>query len=314
MCFVEVGSTMLTEEQLEERLNYITGSDASAICGKSRYKSNLQLWMEKTRRSHQEDISQAPHIIFGNYMEDGVARWFSEITGKPVVESHEMLIHKEHLWMAGNIDRRVVGENAILECKTAMRADDWGDGENTIPDEYLLQVAHYCAVGNFDKAYIAVVFRLTGEFRWYEYDRNKTLEDKLIKREMEFWNNNVLADCAPDPLNEEDILLFYKAAHPDPLRSDENIEAYVDLYQKACKEIKALKDSKQKYKDQIALFMKDHEFLSDISGRIIATWKFTKPVNRFDAKSFENDHKDLYQKYIKQGEPQRRFKIEGNDE
>ena len=38
------------EDWLELRRNGIGGSDAAAVCGVSRYKSPVELWMEKTDR------------------------------------------------------------------------------------------------------------------------------------------------------------------------------------------------------------------------------------------------------------------------
>ncbi len=220
---------MLTNEQLEQRLSCITGSDAAVICGISPYKTRLQLWMEKTRRVEADDISGLNHIKFGNYMEQGVARWFEDDSGKAIDYSGTpMITHKSLPWMAGTIDFLITGENSILECKTAYRDTGWGNGENIIPPYYLMQVAHYCAVGNFEKAYIAVVFSSTREMRWYVYDRNQTLEDRIINMERDFWVNYVQADKSPDPVCESDLLLLYKSTKQDPIIATDDVWGYVE--------------------------------------------------------------------------------------
>ena len=63
--------------------------------------------------------------------------------------------------MVANIDRRVVGENAVLECKTANQflAKEW-EGEE-IPASYLVQVQHYLEVTGAEKGYISSINRWT---------------------------------------------------------------------------------------------------------------------------------------------------------
>lgn len=304
---------MLNKEQLQQRLGFVTGSDAAVICGLSPYKTKVKLWLEKTKREEQEDISNAGYIKFGNYMEDGVAKWFEAESGKELHEkASELLIHPGYDWMAGNIDFRIKGENAILECKTALSTDGWGDGENIIPSHYLMQVAHYCAVGGFDKAYIAVVFTMSREMRWYEYSRNAELESKLIGLEKDFWFNNVLADIAPEAETEDDILNLYKQTKSAPVIGDSEVIESVYTLQKIKESKKELEDQEKNVRDKITIFMKDYDTLVDTRGDVLCTWKMTRASERFDAKALQAANSDIYKKFIKTGEPQRRLLIKGN--
>lgn len=331
---------MLTEEQLEKRLNYITGSDASVIAGINPYKTKLQLWMEKTRRAEADDIGHLNHIKFGNFFECGVALWFSSESGlrvsfdSPFSEERrllrdtadwfksasglklspnpsEMLVHPTIPYLAGNVDFYIDGQNAILECKTAFKDDGWGDGENIIPAHYLLQVAHYCAVGGFDRAYVAVVFAAKREMRYYTYERSQKLEDKLIAKEKDFWENYVLADVCPEPENEQDILSLYKEANFDPIVALPEVACLVVEYARINSAIKKLEAHKEAHRNAITLHMKNHELLLDAAGNQLATWKYTKTSRRFDVKMFEKENNEMHAKYIKEGEKQRRFVIKG---
>lgn len=304
---------MLTEQQLEERKSYLTGSDAAVICGLSPYKTRLQLWMEKTGRAEADDLSGLDHIKFGHYMEDGVARWFEDDSGKKLVkEERPMMIHKSLPWMAGNVDRFLVDENAILECKTSFRDDGWGNGENLIPAHYLMQVAHYCAVGAFDKAYIAVVFATTREMRWYVYERNLSLEEKLINHEQEFWINNVKADVAPEPMNEDDLLALYKTSNSSPIVAPSEIEEKIYIMKRLKVQSKSNTDQYEAIKQDVQMLMQEHDTLISHSGERLATWTWTKPGVVFEKESqeaLEKDMPDIYKKYCKPGKAQRRFNI-----
>jgi hypothetical protein len=43
------------------------------------------------------------------------------------------------------------------------------------------------------------------------------------------------------------------------------------------------------------------------AGRTVATWKTAKPSARFDSAAFKEAEPELYSKFIKTGEPSRRF-------
>lgn len=303
---------MLTEAQLEQRLNYITGSDAAVITNLSPYKTRVQLWQEKTKRSVQEDLSHLNHIKFGTYFEDGVAQWFEAESGKKLKpKESKMLIHPTISFMAGNVDFEIEGENAILECKTAASDREWGDGENIIPPYYLMQVAHYCAVGGYDRAYIAVVFSAKREMRYYIYERNAALEEKLIKAETDFWINHVQADVCPEPANEKDILALYPAANSDPIVGDYGIIDKVSEMAKLAEQIKELEKSKDSLKTEVALYMKDHDSLLAPDGTLVATWKYTKSSKRLNTDELKRQHTGLYETLLVEIAPQRRFLIKG---
>ena len=92
--------------------------------------------------------------------------------------------------MVANIDRRVVGENAVLECKTANQflAKEWESEE--IPASYLLQVQHYLEVTGAEKGYIAVL--IGGQrFVWKEIPRDDELIRIIVQIEKDFWMEHV---------------------------------------------------------------------------------------------------------------------------
>ena len=54
---------------LEARSNYIGGSDAAAVLGMNPYKTNIELWQEKTGQTTPEDISDKPYVQYGTQAE-----------------------------------------------------------------------------------------------------------------------------------------------------------------------------------------------------------------------------------------------------
>src|SRR5690606_17398260 len=109
----------LTPEQIEQRLNYVTGTDAGIICGVNPYKTRLQLWMEKTRNEKQEEVNNR-FVKAGNYLEPVISRWFCDETKLSVdTNKNNLIIHPEHDFIAGNIDGFIENENLVFEAKTS---------------------------------------------------------------------------------------------------------------------------------------------------------------------------------------------------
>ena len=72
------------EEWLEYRKLGIGGSDASVVCGISRYKSPVELWMDKTGQLPAQETGESAY--WGTQLEPIVRAEFSKRTGIFVAE------------------------------------------------------------------------------------------------------------------------------------------------------------------------------------------------------------------------------------
>lgn len=302
----------LTTEQLKERLSYVTGSDAAVICGVSKWGSIVELWQEKLGLKEVEDISYLSYIKAGNYLESAIIKWFEDETGKKVNKADGLIVHPELTFMAGNVDGLIEGEKAIIEVKTARSATGWGEqGDNIIPHYYMCQIAHYMAVTNSDRAYVAVLIG-GHDFRWYTIERNKSLEEAIIKKESEFWEC-VQRQIPPEPRSAEDILKLYREALiEDPLIATLEIETMVGEILAAKATVKQTQEFIQARENSVKLFMKTYDRLHDCTGNLIATWKNCKGPTRFNAKLFSEEYPDIYENYLTTSEDSRRFVIKGD--
>lgn len=138
-------SEMSRDEWLIERRKGIGGSDASIILGLNKWKTPFELWLDKTGQVPVSE-SQSEAAYFGSLLEDIVAKEFEIRSGKKVRRKKAILRHPEYNFILANVDRMIVGEKAILECKTtsAYNLKEWEDEE--IPESYIVQVQHYLGV------------------------------------------------------------------------------------------------------------------------------------------------------------------------
>jgi len=294
------------EEWLEYRQIGIGGSDAAAACGLSKWKSPAQLYLDKTSPVEKQE-SESEHLRQGRDFEDYVAQRFCEETGKKVRRDNFMMADSEYPFLIADIDRRVVGEDAILECKTTTpyNRDKWEDGQ--IPIEYELQCLHYMSVTGARKCYIACLIFGT-DFIIREIDWDDETIQMLRAKEIEFWTDYVEKGVMPAPDGS--------SAYDDALKSrfrgglEESIDLEVDVssyraYQETKDLIKDLEAKTKAFEQDLKLQMGDNNFGESEFFKV--TYKPSKSV-RLDTKRIKKEAPEIYEKYGKETES-RRFLI-----
>lgn len=210
---------MTKEEWLQERKNGIGGSDAATIIGLNPYKTNIQLWEEKTGRKEALDISDKPYVQYGTYAEEHLRELFKLDFPQYEVSHQENTIikHPKYPFLFASLDGQLVdketGELGILEIKTtnilqSMQKEKWKD---KIPDNYYCQVLHYLNVTGYSFVILKAQLK-------YDYDGDIKLETrhyKILRKDVEkdiqmlqdseisFWNDYVVKDVQPPLLLPE---------------------------------------------------------------------------------------------------------------
>lgn len=202
--YVSTGVKYLSPEWETERHKLgIGGSEAAAIAGLNPYSSAFTVYWDKLGKSEPIEISEA--MRQGSDLEEYVAKRFCEATGKKVRKCEYMLQSAEYPFMIADVDRFVVGENAILECKTSLNRSGYSyEGANNIPAYQLVQCLHYMSVVGAEKAYLATLV-FGKDFNIVEINAVDYKDDiaSLIQIEKRFWEENVLKEVPPQPDGSE---------------------------------------------------------------------------------------------------------------
>lgn len=292
-------ANMSREEWLEARRKGLGGSDAAAIMGASPWATPLTVYADKLGIAPEKEDTIATR--FGRDVEEVVAKWFGEDTGKKVRRVNAILQHPDHPWMLANIDRKVQGESAGLECKTtsAFNRTDFEGG--SIPAYYYWQCVHYMAVTGFDRWYLAVIHGNSG-FYHYEIPRNEEHIRLLIEREELFWENHILGELPPHPTGNECEEKTIDALTMEYTDESADLSDYADVFEQLALAETALKMSKQNVdalKQQIKIGM-----TNATRGRC-GRWKILyAPQTRetIDSKRLKAELPQVFEKYRKVSE------------
>lgn len=204
---------MPTRDQwLAERRLGIGGSDAAAVLGLSPWKTNVELWEEKTGRRDEKDISDDPYVQYGISTEPLIRSMFA-IDYPQYEVSHQENVSEvcgAHPELRASLDgclvERETGRIGVLEIKAAIinsRADreKW---KGQVPQHYFIQILHNMFVVKADFAIIKARMvsdwgglRITEQSYHFERADHEADITYLIEKELAFWRL-VETDTRPD--------------------------------------------------------------------------------------------------------------------
>lgn len=300
------------EEWLQVRKRGIGSSDAASAVGLCPYKSQLELWMEKTgRTARSEEPGQDNPMYWGTLLEPFVAAAYAERTERKVRRVNAVLQHPIYSFMLANIDREVVGaaDVQILECKTAGEFGSrlWRDG---VPEYVQLQVQHQLAVTGKQTADVAVL--LCGQkLEVHRVERDEEVISRLIVLEARFWDH-VTEDTPPPADGSESAAKALRSLYRG---NDTSVDFTEDTELSGTfaglvslrEEIAHMDKRAEQMRQQLEQSMGDASKAIFQGGEI--TYRRSKDGSGVDLKRLAEAHPDLVTEFTVERPGSRRFRI-----
>jgi len=296
------------EDWLAVRKQGIGSSDAAAAVGLNPYKSQLELWLEKTGRDTslpkldpQDEESPA---YWGNILEPIVATHYTKRSGHRVRRINAVLQHPDPKlpWMLANIDREVIGADdvQILECKTAgiNGARLWKEG---VPEYVQLQVMHQLAVTGKRAADVAVL--LGGQhLEIHRIERDESMIARLVDLERLFWNY-VVSDTPPPADGTASAEAALRCIYPEDNGQTLDFSQHTELASTYL-ELKAIRQSIAQQETREAQLKQVLQQAMGAATRVEFTegyisWKKSKDSTMLDVEQMLKDKPYLQARYSK---------------
>ena len=180
------------EAWFQERKYGLGASDAASILGMSKWKSNQQLWEEKTGLREPEDISDKPYVQYGHDAEPHIRGLFA--LNHPELEvsyesPYKIIRNDEHPFIFctpdGELREIQTDRRGGLEIKTTeiLNPSQWDQWEGRIPDQYYCQVVWQMIASGWEFVWLTALikYRKDGELRMtireYPIEREEVLDD-----------------------------------------------------------------------------------------------------------------------------------------
>lgn len=299
LAYVETGS--LTHEQWEElrrSMKTIGGSDAATIIGLNEYSSPYSLWCQKTGRITPADLSDKEAVRLGTDLEEYVATRWCERTGKKVRRRNAVIQNPDYIFAHANVDRLVVGEDAILECKTTSSWDIIKHCRaGTIPPRYYCQMVHYLAVTGASRCYLGVLCFSSG-FYDFVVERDEAEISALMGSEREFYaliENDTPPAVDGSDATTEALDTVYSESVPGVVDLT-GVGQHIDLYNAIGKQIKELETLQAEHENAIKSYMGEAE--KGTFGSTSVSWK-SGSRKTFDKAAYEKANGAIPDSYYK---------------
>ena len=300
-----------TDLDLELRQSYLGSSEWSVIAGLyNAYKSPYDVYNEKVYGYEPFDNLR---MRLGRDIEPMIAKWVEEELDGKVAKDGLVRFHKDYDYLATNLDGIFYdkeGVPSVLEIKTAstIARDNWGA---ELPIQYYTQIQGQMLITGMKKAYVAILtFGFAGpeKFEIQEYDYDESFINLVVPKLVDFWTNHVQKKVAPEYTTESDVKKAYPESNNHSIEATSEIISAMDRIKDIKAKTKRLRKQHKSLELDIKKEMKDAHSIID-GDQTLATWKNGKPRKTFDKTLFSKDHSELYEQYIKTGDPYRTLRI-----
>lgn len=204
----------ITKAQREARRSCIGSSDSQVLCNVDPYRSLYDLWADKTGKLEERGSSEDAER--GNLLEPVVLNWFEMRMNVRTVRDIEI---RNGGVFGANLDAAILGyrkskerhpdqieslpfnyfPEAVVEAKTTVDGDAWGEAIDDVPERVLVQVQHQMMVADTRIAYIPVLIPKYRRFHFeiYQVMRHDDLIKQIRERGEYFWEKHVKTDIPP---------------------------------------------------------------------------------------------------------------------
>lgn len=178
---------------LDFRNTGIGGSDASAVLGLNPWKTNVELWEEKSGLKPPKEVSCAEAVEYGSKAEAWLAKLFELDFPEYRLTTPKNIVYRRDGFMFASLDGEIedrAGRKGILEIKTStifssMSKERWA---NKIPQNYYIQLLHYLLVTGYDFAILKAQLKSSQDGGVYLQTRHYYVDaaDESVKVDMQY--------------------------------------------------------------------------------------------------------------------------------
>jgi len=256
------------------------------------------------------DLSGIEAVQMGHVMEPVIGRLAQNKLGVELTKIEEYRTHPKHEWFRAHFDfaGRENGEPILVECKNynagvRSKFDETG----VMPPADMAQLVHEAAVMGVQKIYLAVLFG-GQEFVLIPKLVQDAEKDELIQKMAVLWGH-VQAGTQADPETSDQCRAMWPVSTAISRLANSTAEALCDRLVRVKHELKQLEEQEEILKTQLQKYMGECDTLGTFDGKVLATWKSSKPTTKFNTELFKTAMPEVYKQFQVEVPGSRRFLI-----
>lgn len=247
---------------MNDRADYIGGSDVAAILGISPWRTAWDVFAEKTRDPSWAPQDETPQMRWGTLLEPLLIEEYQRATGRTVSQRQSPYTHPTYPFLRGTLDGEFHPEDGILEVKTASSSKEWGTVEEPkVPEHYQSQCYFYLALTGAPWCDVAVLLP-RGDFRIIRVEADEKVQRGIIAACVAFWNDHVLTR-KPPPMDTSQAAARWLARMPDDdedvLEAGADLEDIISTLSGVKEALAKLESSKELLENQAKAIIGEHQ-------------------------------------------------------
>lgn len=263
--------------------------------------------LEKLGLKERPDLSQVEAVQMGHVMQPVIGRLAQDKLKIELKDADYALTHPKETWLRSHFDFISADGKTLVEAKNynANVRNKFDAEACIVPAADMAQLVHEAAVHGVERIVLAVLFG-GQNFETFDFTISDAQKESLIKDMARFWG--AVATKQPlDPETPEQAKIIYAQDRGTSIVAPQPIEKAANALKYVKEQIKALEEKEEQLLTALQSHMQWSSELTSFDGKVLATWKNTKPSKKFDSKLFQQQMPDLYEKFMVETPGVRRF-------
>ena len=263
--------------------------------------------LEKLGLKERPDLSNVEAVQMGHVMQPVIGRLAQDKLKIELKDADYALTHPKESWLRSHFDFISADGKKLVEAKNynANVRNKFDSEANIIPASDMAQLVHEAACHNVEEIVLAVLFG-GQNFEVFKFNITEGQKEQLIKDMAVFWAAVQTKTPLPAETPEQAKLIYAKDSGTS-IVAPQPIEKAAEALKYVKEQIKALEEKEEQLITALQSHMQWCSELTSFDGRVLATWKNTKPSKKFDAKLLQANMPDLYEKFMVETPGVRRF-------
>jgi hypothetical protein len=267
-----------------------------------------EVYAEKIGVKPLDDLSAVEAVQMGLVMQEPIMKEFARRQRINFKDADYSLYHPQHSFLASHFDYISEDGQTLYEVKNLgihQRKKYGDDGTSDIDTGYRVQCLHESLVHRIPNVVLVVCF---GGQEICHYPQHFSEEQwDLHAREMaQFWGRIKAKNFDPETMGDA-AKIVYKQDNGNSLLANQELEQICEMLKVVKEQRKALEAQEDALAAKVQGYMMEASQLATYDGRILATWKASKPTKSFSKDLFKNAMPEMYDKFVVEQPGSRRF-------
>jgi putative phage-type endonuclease len=298
-----------------DRAAYLGGSDIAAIMGLSPYRTQVDVYLQKTRQAPppKPDPARDRHLMRGKRMEPYVVQMLEEDHGITIVGRNNRYRDPEYPFMAAEIDFEWHDADPRVrngEIKTVALVpgilDRWGEeGTDEVPVEHAAQsMWGLMLTPGRELCQYGTLFGMD-QLVLYSIERDEETIANMREQGLAFWRNHVELRVPPPPRTLGDCYKLWPRVLRRAKPATPQIEAALRTYVELTDQIRVANEGREECEFLVKSFLEDHEGVIRADGiatangeRMLASFK-EQTRESVDGAELRKQNREIYDRFVR---------------